>query len=148
MICGLSDSDGVLMCDSDGVALFDGVTEFSEDFDSGDFSICEDEEEVLPSRFFNCCTIPGTITTPLTQCCEPYILRFSEVEESLVAVPTDLQARNGNYPFVHLMYEDSISGQVLIDQTVLPSIKYESILGEPYVRINHGGPASGWVKLK
>lgn len=79
-------------------------------------------------------------------CCPIYIETFEDAEETLIAVPADIQATSGNFPFVHLMYE--IDDQVMIDNGVLTAVNYETIVGAPYVRINHGGPATGWVKLK
>jgi hypothetical protein len=79
-------------------------------------------------------------------CCTEQIHHFANEAVSYIAVNAAVQATSGNLPLVVLAY--SVEDGRFAFGGVFSSLQVELIAGLPYLVIDHGFSASGFVKLR
>jgi hypothetical protein len=70
---------------------------------------------------------------------------FTDELVTLVPIPDDVAAYAGGIPFTQVMYND---GDEMVVAGIFTSVKLTSVYGQYYVVVDHGGIASGVIKIK
>lgn len=78
-------------------------------------------------------------------CCIPTIITFHNKTFNAFGYSDDMRARHGNTPMIQVLYRDEETGEFVVS-TMQSRIE---LTGNPvtHVRVEHGGPNSGVIKI-
>lgn len=80
----------------------------------------------------------------MPKCCPIYTFPFGNALTSDIPYTTEMQANLGAVPKIEAYYYDEMSGEYSHTNGIPGS---EAILSEGVIHVDHGGPATGIIKL-
>lgn len=78
-------------------------------------------------------------------CCAESITVFTNELITQVEVPANIRDVNGTRPYVQVMYD---MGDGMWFNGVMTQVQLIVLGGIPYVKIDHGAPSSGVIKMR